>query len=49
MVYEIREGKAKEIAPQIENIMESVMDPKDTKGIVLATSLNIGDNWGELK
>ncbi len=49
LVYEIREGKAKEIAPQIENIMESVMDPKDTRGIVLATSLNIGDNWGELK
>jgi DNA polymerase-1 len=49
LVYEIREGKAKEIAPKIEKIMESVMDPKDTRGIVLATSLNIGDNWGELK
>lgn len=49
LVYEIVEDKAKEIAPQIEKIMESVMDPKDTKGIKLTASANIGDNWGELK
>ncbi len=49
LVYEIVEDKVKEIAPQIEKIMESVMDPKDTKGIKLTASANIGDNWGELK
>jgi DNA polymerase-1 len=49
LVYEIVEDKAEEIAPQIEKIMESVMDPKDTKGIKLTASANIGDNWGELK
>jgi DNA polymerase-1 len=49
LVYEIREDKTKEVAPQIEKIMESVMDPKDTKGIKLTASANIGDNWGELK
>jgi len=49
LIYEIKEDKAKEVAPQIEKIMESVMDPKDTKGVVLTASANIGHNWGELK
>ncbi|MFA6554534.1 MAG: DNA polymerase [Candidatus Paceibacterota bacterium] len=49
LIYEIREDKAGEIAPQIEKIMEAIMDPKDTKGIVLKATANIGDNWGELK
>ncbi len=49
LVYEIREEKVNEIAPQIEKIMESVMDPKDTKGVVLVAKAHIGKNWGELK
>jgi DNA polymerase-1 len=49
LVYEIREDKAEKVAREIEKIMESVMDPKDTKGVVLRASAAIGDNWGELK
>ncbi len=49
LVYEIREGKAEKVARDIEKIMESVMNPKDTKGVVLKASAAIGDNWGELK
>jgi DNA polymerase-1 len=49
LVYEIKEDKAEEVATQIEKIMESVMDPKDTKGVVLRASKAIGNNWGELK
>ncbi|MES2216093.1 MAG: DNA polymerase [Patescibacteria group bacterium] len=49
LVYEIREEKVREIAPKIEKIMESVMDPKDTKGVVLVAKSHIGKNWGELK
>jgi DNA polymerase I len=49
LIYEIREGLAAEIAPKIEKIMESVMDPKDTKGITLQAKGHIGKDWGELK
>jgi DNA polymerase-1 len=54
LVYEIRAGeKAKisieEISKKIGEIMESIMDPKDIKGVVLKAESAIGDNWGELK
>lgn len=49
LVYEIKEDKTKEIVPKIEKIMESVMDPKDTKGVILTASASVGNNWGELK
>jgi DNA polymerase-1 len=49
LIYEIVSDKAEKIAPEIEKIMESVMDPKETKGIVLKASASIGNNWGELK
>ena len=49
LVYEIRDEKTKEIVPKIEKIMESVMDPKDTKGVVLEAKGHVGKNWGELK
>ncbi len=49
LIYEIKEGSAKRIAAEIEKIMESVMDPKDTKGVILKASAHIGKNWGELK
>jgi len=49
LIYEIKEGEAEKIAPQIEKIMESVMKPEQTKGIVLKAVAHIGKNWGELK
>lgn len=49
LVFEIREEKAEEVAREIEKIMESVVDPKDTKGIVLKAESAVGDNWGDLK
>ncbi len=49
LIYEIRESKSKEIAVKIEEIMESIVDPKDTKGIVMKSSAAVGNNWGELK
>jgi DNA polymerase-1 len=49
LVYEIRETKAAEVAPQIEKIMESVIDPKDIQGVVLEATTAVGKNWGELK
>jgi DNA polymerase-1 len=49
LIYEIREDIAAEVAPKIEKIMESVMDPKDTKGVILTAKSHLGKNWGELK
>lgn len=49
LVYEIKTEKAEEVAEDIKEIMQSVMKPEQTKGIVLAASASIGDNWGELK
>jgi len=49
LIYEVREGKAKKIAPEIEKIMESIIDPKETKGVVMKATAGIGNTWGELK
>jgi DNA polymerase I len=49
LIYEIREGIAAEVAPKIEKIMESVMKPEETKGVILAAKSHLGKNWGELK
>jgi len=54
LVYEIRaDGKEKvppeKVVAEIEKIMQSVMDLKDTKGVALASHASIGNNWGELK
>lgn len=49
LIYEVREAKAAEVAPEIEKIMESVIDPKDSKGVLLRAFGGTGKNWGELK
>jgi DNA polymerase-1 len=49
LVYEIREDMADKVAKEIVKIMETVMDPKDTKGVVLKAEAAIGNTWGELK
>jgi DNA polymerase-1 len=49
LVYEIKEERVEELYPQIEKLMESVVDIKDTKGVILKASANVGNNWGELK
>jgi DNA polymerase-1 len=49
LVYEIREIVVSRVAPQIEKIMESVIDPKDIQGVVLEATTAVGKNWGELK
>lgn len=49
LVYEVRADKVAEVSESIVRIMESVMSPEDTKGIVLKAEAHAGDNWGELK
>ncbi|MEI6304475.1 MAG: DNA polymerase [Candidatus Taylorbacteria bacterium] len=49
LVYEMRESAVEKVAPQIQKIMESVIDPKEVSGVVLKASYAVGKNWGELK
>ena len=49
LIYEISENKAKKITPEIEKIMESIIDPKETSGIVMKAKAATGKHWGELK
>jgi DNA polymerase-1 len=49
LVYEIREGKAEKAVAEIKKIMESIINPKDIKGIKCVANGVIGKNWGELK
>ena len=49
LILEVKSEKAKEVAAKVEKIMESVIDPKATQGVVLKAVASIGKNWGELK
>lgn len=48
LVYEIRNSLVIELIPEIKKIMEEVVDPKTTSGIVCLTEHSVGDNWGEM-
>ncbi|MFA6432840.1 MAG: DNA polymerase [Candidatus Paceibacterota bacterium] len=49
LVFEMKKDKAEKVMKDIEKIMESVVDPKEIKGVVLKAKGHIGKNWGELK
>lgn len=49
LVYEIKKEKAKKIAEEIKQIMETVINPIETKGVKCIANYAIGDNWGDLK
>ncbi len=49
LVLEIREGMAEKVVPEIQKIMETVIDPKEIKGVKCKVSAAFGQNWGELK
>ncbi|MFA7252402.1 MAG: DNA polymerase [Candidatus Paceibacterota bacterium] len=49
LVYEIKENLVKDLIPKIKKIMESVIDPKETSGVICVAEAAVGDNWGEMK
>ncbi|MBM2817440.1 MAG: polA [Parcubacteria group bacterium] len=48
LLFEIKDSLVKKVSPEIKKIMESVISPKETKGIVCAVDVSMGDNWGEM-
>jgi DNA polymerase-1 len=49
LIYEIKENRASEIAPQIRKIMENVIAPADIFGVPLLSSSSIGQSWGTME
>jgi len=49
LVYEIREDKVEKMIKEISSIMRSIMNTKETKGIVMEAKGHFGNNWAELK
>lgn len=48
LVFEIEENMITKVVPELQKIMESVIDPKETKGIVCTTEAKVGDNWEDM-
>ncbi len=49
LVYEIKKTRVKEVAPLIKNIMQSVIAPKEIKGVPILAEAYHGKNWGEME
>lgn len=49
LVFEIEEARARELAPKIQEIMESIVPEKETRGIPFLAEGKIGKNWGEME
>lgn len=49
LVYEVEKEVVEKVAPEIRRIMENVIDPKKTSGVVCVANASVGDNWAEMK
>jgi len=49
IVCEAKEEVVSMIIPEIRNIMESVISPKDIQGVTCVADAKWGDNWGEME
>jgi len=49
LVYEIEKGIAKNIMPKIKKIMESVVSPEKSRGIVCIAEAKVGNNWQDME
>ncbi len=47
LVYEIKDDLVKTISPEVRKMMEGVIDPKKTSGIIIEADASAGDNWAE--
>lgn len=49
LVYEVEEGVVEQIAPEIRRIMESVIDPKKTEGVICVANASVGASWANME
>lgn len=48
LVFEIRESHVQDMIPNIQKLMESVINPKQSEGITCTTDASVGESWGEM-
>lgn len=48
LVFEVEEKMISKIVPDIQRILQSVIDPKETKGVVCTTEAKVGDTWEDM-
>ncbi|MCC7004300.1 hypothetical protein IT397_00020, partial [Candidatus Nomurabacteria bacterium] len=48
LLFEIKDDLLKKVSPEIKKIMESVLDPKDIKGVKCEAGISVGENWAEM-
>jgi DNA polymerase-1 len=49
LVYEVRENIVDSVAPEIRRIMQTIIDPQETSGVVCVANGSVGDNWAEME
>ncbi|MHB1316717.1 MAG: DNA polymerase [Minisyncoccota bacterium] len=49
LVYEVEEELVEKISPEIRRIMENIIDPKKTSGVVCVANASSGSNWANMK
>jgi len=49
LLFEVKTARVSEITPKILSIMESAINPKETKGIVMLSEAKIGKNWNDME
>ena len=49
ILFEIKDEIVKEVVPQLQKIMESVVTSEQTKGVPIITGAGAGKDWGSLK
>ncbi len=49
LVFEADEKIAAKIAPKIEKIMETIIPPELSKGVLMKAHSSVGDNWRDMK
>lgn len=49
LVFEVREEKVEELAPKIQDLMESVLSEEDTKGVPILAQGKVGPDWGSME
>jgi len=48
LVYEIKDARVEELSLEIKQIMEAVLESKDTHGVPITAVMKTGDDWGSM-
>lgn len=49
LIFEVSNETIDDFIPKVEKAMGSVLTPKETNGVPITVSIEMGDNWGEME